>query len=279
MSVQRPILRYHGGKFLLAPWIISTFPEHRVYVEPFGGGGSVLLLKPRSYAEIYNDLDSEIVNLFRVARDNGDELKKKLLITPFSREDYKSSFERSDDETEQARRTVVRSFMGFGSNSLCRNIKSGFRSNSNRSGTSPAHDWANYPEALDGIIERLRGVVIENRDALEVIERHDSLETLHYLDPPYVHSTKSLAMNGNHGYSHEMLDGDHVKLFEVLSRLKGMVIVSGYGCALYDRLFQSWNCESKKSLADGARARIENLWFNEAAWNGYQAKSLTLNFG
>ena len=78
-AITRPIVRYHGGKFLLANWIISHFPPHRVYVEPFGGGGSVLLRKPRSYAEVYNDMDGEIVNVFRMVRDRGDELLRVLV--------------------------------------------------------------------------------------------------------------------------------------------------------------------------------------------------------
>src|SRR6266576_1049473 len=105
MKVERPILRYHGGKFVLAPWIISHFPEHRVYVEPYGGAASVLLRKERSYAEVYNDLDSEIVNLFRVARDNGKELIRVLALTPFAREEYQAAWEATDDPLEQARRT------------------------------------------------------------------------------------------------------------------------------------------------------------------------------
>ena len=140
-AVGRPILRYHGGKWMLAPWIISHFPEHRTYVEPFGGAASVLLQKPRTYSEVYNDLDGEIVNLFRVVRDNGAALIEKLKLTPFARQEYRLSFETCDDALEQARRTVIRSFMGFGSNALARGIKSGFRGNSSRSGTTPAHDW------------------------------------------------------------------------------------------------------------------------------------------
>lgn len=270
--VERPILRYHGGKFLLGPWIISKFPEHRVYVEPFGGAASVLLLKPRSYAEIYNDLDGELVNVFRQVRDNGAELKRLLFNTPFSRDEYKLSFEMTEDPMEQARRTIIRSFMGFGSNALCRDIKSGFRSNSNRLGTTPAHDWSNYPEALAAIIERLRGVVIENRNGKEIMERHDSDETLHYCDPPYVHSTRSTAVHGNHGYNHEMTDDEHSELAEFLSRLTGMVIVSGYRCQLYDELFKGWHSETIPSLADGARERKETLWFNGRAWDRYHER-------
>lgn len=133
---KRPIVRYHGGKWKLAPWITSHFPAHRVYVEPFGGGGSVLIRKPRSYAEVYNDLDHEIVNVFRVARDRGAELQRALELTPFSRDDFILSYEPADDPLEQARRTIARSFMGFGSAAACGEI-SGFRANSSRSGTTP----------------------------------------------------------------------------------------------------------------------------------------------
>lgn len=257
------MLRYHGGKWKLADWIISFFPEHRVYVEPFGGAGSVLMKKPRSYAEIYNDLDGELVNLFTVARERGVELTKALELTPFARTEYRQSFEIVEDPLEQARRTVVRSMMGFGSNALCRNIQSGFRSNSNRSGTTPAHDWANYPEALQGVIARLRGVVIENRDAMEVCLRHDGPETLHYCDPPYVHDTRSSKVHGHHGYNFEMSDEQHREMAEVLRELKGVVMVSGYACKLYDdELFADWHREEVKAFADGALERVEVLWMN-----------------
>lgn len=266
MSVTRPILRYHGGKFNLADWIIGTFPKHRVYVEPYGGAASVLLQKPRSYGEVYNDLDGEIVNLFRVVRNNGDDLIRVLQLTPFSRDEYRESFEVIEDPIEQARRTVIRSMMGFGSNALCRNIQSGFRSNSNRSGTTPAHDWKNYPECLVAIIERLRGVVIENRDAEGLMFQHDSEETLHYCDPPYVHETRSSKVHGHHGYTYEMSDAQHEQMAEMLEELQGMVVLSGYGGGLYDRLFAEWHSIERAALADGAKERTEMLWFNDAAW-------------
>lgn len=261
----RPIIRYHGGKWKLADWIIGHFPKHRVYVEPFGGGGSVLLRKPRSYAEVYNDLDGEIVNLFQVARDRGDELLRALELTPFARREFVLSYQPSDDALEQARRTLARSFMGFGSAAVCGEI-SGFRSNSNRSGTTPAHDWRNFPLSLPATIERLRGVVIENRDALKVMSTHDGPATLHYCDPPYVHSTRMAgATAAGKCYKHEMTDADHCKFAEFVRGLSGMVIVSGYGCELYDELFGDWLRVAKAAHADGARNRVEVLWLNKAA--------------
>lgn len=269
-NISRPLIRYHGGKWKLAEKIIPFFPNHRVYVEAFGGGASILIRKARSYAEVYNDLDVEIVNLFRVVRDRGEELRSLLELTPFAREEYRGSFPETDDPLEQARRTVVRSHMSFGSNALARGIVSGFRSNSNRSGTTPARDWRNLPDRIPDIIDRLRGVVIENRDALEVMQRHDGPDTLHYCDPPYVHATRSgLERPGSGsavGYTHEMSDDDHRRLAEGLRDLQGMVIVSGYACPLYDEaLYRGWTRYEIPALADGARERIEVLWMNEAA--------------
>lgn len=255
----RPILRWHGGKWILAPWIISHFPAHRCYVEPFGGAASVLLRKARSYAEVYNDLDGEVVNLFRVAREHGAELRQRLHLTPFSRLDFAESYKPSEDPIEQARRTVVRSFMGFGSNS--HNQATGFRSNSNRSGTTPAHDWTNYPECLAAVVERLRGVVIENRDARQVMAAHDAETTLHYVDPPYVADTRDKGGD----YRHEMTDADHAELAEFLRGLRGMVVVSGYDCPLYASLYNGWRTEKRRALADGAREREETLWFSPNA--------------
>lgn len=266
MSATRPILRYHGGKWILAPWILGFFPRHRVYVEPFGGGASVLLRKPRSYGEVYNELDGQIVNLFRVVRERPDELIRALQWTPFARDEFLTSYEASEDPLEQARRTVVRSFMGFGSTATS-GEKTGFRANSNRSGTTPAHDWANFPDSLRRIADRLQGVVIENKDAASVIEQHDSDETLIYADPPYVHDTRS---KGNpyckKGYRHEMTDDDHRALAAVLRNCKGMVVLSGYACDLYDReLFPDWQRHERAAHADGARDRVEVLWLNDAA--------------
>jgi DNA adenine methylase len=274
----RPALRYHGGKWKLARWIQLFFPPHRIYIESFGGGASVLLRKPRTYAEVYNDLDGEVVNVFRVLRDHGPALQELLRLTPFSRAEFDLSYQATEDPLEQARRTISRSFMGFGS-AAATGERSGFRANSNRSGTTPAHDWANLAEAVPELIERLRGVVIENRDAIQVAMHHDAPDALHYFDPPYVHSTRSEKMRGtaNAGrasgkaYRYEMDDDGHRAFALAAHGLEGMVVISGYPCALYEELFGGWQRFERAAFADGARARTEVLWLNPACAQALQA--------
>ncbi len=252
----RPLLRYHGGKWRLAPWIISFFPPHRTYVEPFGGGASVLLRKARSYAEVYNDLDGEVVNLFRVLRQSPQDLIRALELTPFARAEFVESDQPSDDPVERARRTVVRSHMGFGSNSL--NKRNGFRAHSNRRSTTPAQDWRNLPDSLGAIVERLAGVVIENRAATAVMLAQDGPDTLHYCDPPYLPETRDKGGD----YRHEMSETDHAALLIFLRGLRGHVILSGYPSALYDEMLPGWERIDRPALADGARARTECLWLS-----------------
>jgi DNA adenine methylase len=260
-AITRPALRYHGGKWKLAPWIISQFPQHRIYTESYGGAASVLIQKPRCYSEVYNDLDREVVNLFRVYRTHGKELIEQLRNTPFSREEFELSYEPTSDMVEQARRTVVRSFQGFGS-SLTIKHKTGFRANSNRSGTTPAHDWANFPDAMSGLIERFRGVVIENRPAIDVMKQHDGPNTLHYVDPPYVLNTR-YRKEKTKCYTYEMTDEEHLHLCEFLTTLAGTVVLSGYDTELYNDALTGWRKVQKRAFADGAAERIETLWINK----------------
>lgn len=104
--VTRPVLRYHGGKWRLAPWIIQHFPPHRTYVEPYGGAASVLMRKPRSYAEVYNDLDGEVCSLFRVLREPASavELRRLVALTPFARDEFALSYVPSPDPIEYGAR-------------------------------------------------------------------------------------------------------------------------------------------------------------------------------
>lgn len=270
-AITRPPVRWHGGKFLMSRNILPYLPPHRLYTEAFGGGAGVLLHKPRSHAEIYNDLDDDIVGLFRVLQDPAQACRmiELLRLTPFARREFEIAYDRTEDPVERARRLVIRSFMGFGSNAHSATQRghqsTGFRSSSNRSGTTPAQDWMNLPDAYGAIIERMRGVVIEHRDALVVLARHDGADSLHYVDPPYVHDTRSMFKGGKSAYRHE-LDGEgHAQLLETLRGLIGMVVLSGYAHPLYDEALHDWRRVTFEAMADGARPRTEVLWINPAA--------------
>lgn len=264
----RPALRYHGGKWKLFPWISAHLPPHRVYVEPFGGGGSVLMRKRRSYAEVYNDIDDEVVSFFRVLRDPASAavLTEQLRLTPFARGEFLEAYEATEEPIERARRLVIRAFMGHGSDSAS-GVVSGFRANSNRSGTTPAHDWANYADALPRTTERLRGVIIEHRDAQACMMQHDGPTTLHYLDPPYVHETRTWMTSGKGkgNYRHEMTDAEHIELLAFVRGLEGMVVLSGYPSALYEKALVDFVRYETEAHADGARPRKEVLWLNALA--------------
>jgi DNA adenine methylase len=260
MKPERPILRYHGGKWELAKWIIAHLPPHHVYCEPFGGAASVLLQKERSYAEIYNDLDGEIVNLFRVIREHPVEFEKAVRATPFSRTEYFEAFNATEQPIEWARRVLIRSHMGH-AGAATHGHMSGFRSRSLNSGSHPAAQWCNLPDHLTDIIERFRGVVIEHEPALEVIARHDDARTVFYIDPPYVMSSRDKGSD----YRHEMDDAAHEQLAERLQSVAGMVVLSGYHTALYDRLYSTWTAEQIEATAESGAKRVEVLWMNGAA--------------
>lgn len=226
MKPARPVMRYHGGKWKLAPWIIEHFPKHKIYVEPFGGAASVLIQKPRSYGEVFNDVWGVVVNVFRVLRDpaHARELERQIRLTPFAREEFEACDKvvLSDIECpiERARRTIFRSFAGFGSAAVNGEHATGFRATTKRAGTTPAQDWQGYPDSIRVFTERLQGVVIENRPAVQVIEQHDSPETLHYVDPPYPHATRNMR-RGNAAYACEMSDEDHRTLACSLHAARG----------------------------------------------------------
>ena len=280
--LRRPVLRYHGGKWRLAPWIIEHFPPHRIYVEAFGGAASVLLRKPRSYAEVYNDEWDVVVNVFRVLRDpeTANRLRELLGLTPFARSEFEEAGDLElaaiADPVERARRTILRSFAGFGSAATNANHATGFRAASNRSGTTPAHDWANYPAIIPAFVERLRGVVIESRPAAKVLQAHDTPTTLHYCDPPYPHETRNMR-RGNAAYAHEMTTVEHAALCDVIRSLSGYVVISGYRCPLYNELYRDWfSTERSDVCADGARRRTEVLWLSPKTAEAIHCKQLEL---
>lgn len=283
--ITRPVLRFHGGKFRLAPWILSLFPEHRTYVEAFGGAASVFLQKPRARAEVYNDLDGEVVNVFRVLQDphTAAELQRLLSLTPFARTEFLRAYEPASGPIDAAAKMVMRSFMGFGSASTTRMHCTGFRSSSKRAGhgsPTPAADWSNWPDQVPKFVDRMRGVCIENRDAAVVMAQHDSPSTLYYCDPPYVPATRSSlkhkGIHRGHYYKHDMDDAAHRRLAEVLRSFAGMVILSGYRSALYDELYGDWLRLDRHHRADGSRPRIESVWLSPACAERQQQRVLEL---
>lgn len=262
----RPVLRYHGGKFRLAPWIIGHFPSHKVYVEPFGGAASVLMQKPRSHGEVYNDLDGDIVNVMRVLQDRTarERLAELVTLTPYARAEFDLAWEPVDDPVERARRTFIRAEMGFGSAGATKGA-TGFRIDTKRNYGTAMHVWSKVPDKLEAFGRRLQGVLIENRDALQILRDHDTPETLFYVDPPYVHGTRQM---GAACYRHEMDDDAHRALLDALKIVQGMVIVSGYAHSIYDEALAGWTrveTVARMAAGRGTGVRIEVLWISPSA--------------
>lgn len=265
--VSAPALRYHGGKFRLAFWIMSFFPEHTCYVEPFGGAAGVLLQKPRVYAEVYNDLDGAVVNFFKVVRDpfQREQLIEALVATPFARVEFEGAWVETDEPIERARRLCIRAQMGFGSAGATKG-STGFRIDTKREYGTAQHLWAMYPSTIAAVGERMSGVLIENRDALEVMKQHDAATTLHFVDPPYMHQTR--VMTGSRGcYRHELTDDCHIQLLDAVMDLKGYVVLSGYASDLYQDKLHGWQRRTTKariSAGRGTAIRDEVVWLNPA---------------
>lgn len=267
--MDHPLIRYHGAKFRIAHWIISQMPNHVCYTEAFGGAAGVLLQKPRSYAEVYNDLDGDIVNLFRVMRDSSsrEKLIEQLVLTPYAREEFENAWKSTTDDIERARRLIIRAQMGFGSAGATKGI-TGFRIDTKRQYGTAQSLWATYPEQLAMIGQRLSGVLIENRPAIQILKDHDAETTLHYVDPPYVHDTRYAGAKTGRVYRHEMNDDQHAELLETLLGLKGMVMLSGYQSDLYDDVLTGWKkleIKARISSGRGTDTRTECLWMNPAA--------------
>lgn len=269
--VTSPALRYHGSKFRLAPWVMSFFPRHLCYVEPFGGAAGVLLQKERAYAEVYNDLDSSVSNFFRVIRDplTRQALIEALAFTPYSRNEFDAAWQSTADPVEDARRLCIRAQMGFGSAGATKG-STGFRVDSKRAYGTAMDLWLEYPDAIRAAGQRFSGVLIENRPAIEVMLQHDGPDTLFFVDPPYVQSTRVIRSNkdGRKGaYRHEMDDADHVQLLNALVKLNGYVVLSGYPHEIYNDILSGWQTETTKARISGGRGgaiRNECVWINPA---------------
>jgi DNA adenine methylase len=262
-DVLRSALRYFGGKWALAPWIIGNMPPHRIYVEPFGGAASVLLRKPRSKIEVYNDADDEIVYIFRIIQDpiQCRALMRLLRRTPYARREFELAFASTDDPLIRAQRAIVRTYLSFHHSALFDFRKTTFDCARHRSNKSCGKMslWASYPRHLASIFRRLRGVLSEHGDALDVIRQQDAPDTLYFVDPPYVASTRNKAVH----YRHELTDAQHVALLTLLQGVQGKVMISGYANDIYDDLLAGWTRLTRDHYASAGAAwkpSLEVLW-------------------
>lgn len=259
----RPPVKWHGGKFYLHRRIIEQFPRHHTYVEPFGGAASVLLNKPLAVVEVYNDLDQRISRLFRVLRDYGEELQRRLTLTPYSENEFVDAAQPAPDEIEQARRDFVRWRLSLGG----RGDSFSFTLHRVRRGMADVVSGylSTIDEQLPLIVQRLRTVEIVNRPARDVIRTWDAKETLFYCDPPYVHETRHQA--SRHVYGVEMTEDEHRKLADILRSCKGKVMLSGYPSDLYNELYPEWRTVAFDiaNHAAGGRSKArkqETIWMN-----------------
>lgn len=210
---------YVGGKTRLTGWITDHLPQHTVYVEPFGGSAAVLLNKPRSSIEVYNDLDRDVVQFFEVVREQPDELAEWARRTPYSEELHQKwttefySGERPDDPVERAGRFLFLRYTQFAGKY---EGPSGFKRDTPRTRVGESTTWKAVPERVDEVCNRLQGVSIQNRDFAEVIEHYDGPDVVFYLDPPYLDKE----------HSYRVTDFEHGDLASALDGIDGYAIVS-----------------------------------------------------
>jgi len=255
-EITGPPVRYTGSKWRIAPWVISHFPPHTCYVEPFCGGASVLFRKSPSAVEVINDLNGEVINFFEVLRNRTPDLQRAIALTPFSRSELKRAHEPHADSLEQARRFYVRCWQKFTGGSEGRTSSWRYKK---VQGQSPLKDWLNQDRLIQAA-ERLRGVYIESDAALNILSRYDDPQALFYCDPPYVSDACTEDV-----YADTMTDADHRILSECLHSIKGMALISGYDSPLYQELYADWRMVTKQAYTIRSFARTECLWISPRA--------------
>lgn len=250
----KAILKYPGAKWRISDWIISHFPPHKVYLEPYFGSGAVFFRKEPAYIETVNDIDGNIVNLFRVCRERPEELARAINLTPFARDEFQACNEPSDDPIEQARRTLVRFHQSFGTSNSSKNS---WRNVQTYGGPRCATMWNDLPDTILSCCERLKNAQIENTDALTLIGRYNDPKTLIYCDPPYLQNLRK-----RHMYAHEMSDQNHIDLLRALKDSQSMVVLSGYDNDLYNAELRGWRTDVKPTTAQMGLHRVEKIWMN-----------------
>ena len=259
-GVSNAVIKYPGAKWGVAPWVISHFPEHRSYLEPFFGSGAVLFTKSRSAIETVNDIDGDVVNLFDWLRKDPARLAHAIRFTPYARDEYDRAWAAQYTETDNFRRAVnfyIRMMMGHGFRTTGEKV--GWKNDvQGREAAYAAKCWAKTPEVIIQAAERLRGVQIENRPAVELIRRFNYQNVLIYADPPYMLGTRQ----DRKQYRHEMTDDDHMELLEAIKAHRGPAIISGYDSDLYNRELKGWYKDGRTSFTQTASKRREILWMN-----------------
>lgn len=250
-------MKYPGSKWGIADWIIGYFPEHHSYLEPFLGSGAVLFHKPRSNIETVNDLDGNVINLFEWIKTDPERLAYEIYYTPYARQAYEKAFScQPKDSLQKAVNFYIRLNMGHGFRT--NGEKVGWKNDvQGRERAYAAKDWCDLPQKIYQAAERLRGVQIECRPAVELIRRFNHPGVLIYADPPYVLSTR-------HGkqYKHEMDDTEQNVLLDALIAHKGPVILSGYENELYNQRLYGWHKEETTSHTQVGSKKREILWMN-----------------
>ncbi|TBT85386.1 DNA adenine methylase [Propioniciclava sinopodophylli] len=247
-------LRYPGAKWSLAGRIAAEFGPHYHYVEPYFGSGAVFFSKAPSPHEVLNDLNGQVVNLWKVLRDQTEDLCWALETTPWSRDEYAVSDVTTGDPLEDARRFVVRVWQAHASD-LAK--KTGWKNRGvhQRAG-GMSHRWQKVPDQLRTLAWRLSDAEIENRDALSVVRRFNARDVLIYADPPYLHETRTQKM-----YSEEVEVEHHVELLGALVQHQGPVVLSGYANSLYDESLEGWErIVMKAPKVEKGASRSEVLW-------------------
>lgn len=250
----KTLLKYPGSKWNIATWIIDYFPSHKVYVEPFFGSGAVYFTKFPSCIEIINDIDGNVVNLFKVCREHPIELARALELTPYAREEFNNCVKIDGDDVERARRTVVRYHQSYGAaNSSINSWKN------SQTGNSPRNPslWRDLPQVVFEVCDRLKDAHIENRNAFDLIERFNSPEVLMYLDPPYLLNLRKRGI-----YKNEMSDLQHEELLRLIKSSKAQIILSAYDSDLYNSELEGWNMAERKVIAQGGVYRTEKIYMN-----------------
>lgn len=225
-------LRWVGGKFLLSNKVAALIPKHKVYVEPFGGAAHLFFVKTPSKVEVYNDIDSNLVNFWKVARDQAKALIEIIDDLPYSREYYHDVISKPlpDDPLHRAAVWFYILQSSFSAKYASRWSRSKIGNH--------AAQLRNKTKQINFVKKRFSKVLIENRDFREIFSFFDSNQTFFYVDPPYYNQRyfenyyKSIPAFSEH---------DHRDLAKILANLKGKFILSGYPSDLYSELYSRQN--------------------------------------